>query len=324
MTSKKRLKGPGCVLSDEKQGDKATLSERLRQCEKWLLDPDKLARRKALDFLQTVDGSLKKDILIKALSYNGAALVEVIMQLEEIRDELDEGDYIRIADLLRVQKPEIRTAAVQVLSMADSDMINEILIEHLDEEKNPEVVSEIIDALWRMELRRKVNRSFKELIVLLDSGNQVIRDATIEHLKANGTLLSKRELVLIGDLLAHEDREIRLSAVKALDRINRPSKTSILLTWYIIKEEDEEVQRSMLAAMRDMRARGIEDVDQQLHCLAENPNFAPHREYIEAILDDTIPASIPPDAVRLKVNATREEIFELVPELPPDSVKLKS
>ncbi len=302
-------------------GTKRSLPELLRQCEKWLLGPDKLARKNAIDLLRTVDGPAKKDILIKALSYNGASIIDVIIQFSEIKDDLTVDDYLKVADLLRVPRPEIRAAAVQVLSLADSSLIADLLRNHLGEEEDKDVLSETVDALWRMTLRKKINRSFEDVIMLLESDSEAVRRATVEHLGENGKLLSENEIVLLGNLLSHEDRNIRAAAVEALYMIKRPRLTSHMFTWYIIDERDEDVQERMLDVMRGMRV--FDDVNQQLHVLANNPYFASHHKLIENILDDTIP-SIPPDAVTPKTSAEVEDIFELVSRNPPELIKKDS
>ncbi len=312
---------PGRKPPGDSEKPKRPLSEVLRQCEKWLIGPDKLARRKAIELLKNIEDPAKKGVLIKALSYNGASAIDVIVQLGEMKDSLDIDDYQKITDLLRVQRPEIRSAAVQVLSMADSPLITDILKNHLDEEKDPDVLSETADALWRMTLRKKINRSFEDVIMLLENDSEAVRRVTIEHLEENGRLLSENEIVLLGNLLSHEDKNIKLAAVEALYRIKRPRLTSHLFTWYLIEERDAEIQEMMLEVMRGMRV--LDDVNQQLHVLMGNPNFASHHKLIANILDDTIP-SIPPDAIVPKSSAEVEDIFELVSRSPPELQKKDS
>ncbi len=314
MAPKNPVKCTGVEPSkiDAAKTKKMQLSELLKHCEKQIMDPDKLSQRNALDLLRDVDGPKKKEILIKALSYNGATLMDAMFQLEEISEHLDLDDYLKVADLLRIANANIRKGAVQILSMAESGLITEILVEHLSEEKEPEILSEIVHALWDIELRKKVNRSFAELVELVGHEEQSIRDAVLQHIKENRDVLTENDILHIGNLLANENKDIRLTAVEALDGIKKPKLTYHLLTWYIIDEKDENVQESILDSLRYMRS--IDEVDQQLNCLKNNPRFAHHQKLIEDILDETIPSIPPPDAIRLSVRMNKilmDEEFSL-------------
>jgi len=305
MAPKHLRKGSEGILPNTSPA-KQSKKELLRKCERWIMDPDKLSRINAVRALASIKGPDKKEILIKALSYNGTTIMDVIFQLKEIKEDLDQEDYLKVADSLRIPDANVRMGAVHVLSMSDNQTIYDILEHQLYDDRDAEVMYEIVHALWEIELRKRTNRSFSDLVVLLGNPEQAIRYAVLERIKENGHLLTENDLVLIGANLENEERDIRISAVKALDCINRPDLTHHLLTWYILEERDEEVQKSMLEALRHMRS--IKDVDQQLHCLHDNPYFSSNKKLIEEILDDTLPG-IPPDAIRLRVKI-RDSILD--------------
>lgn len=289
MASKKLEKGPESKLQKDKT---RSPEEMLKKCERMLLAPDRMARPAAQRFLEGVEIPEKKGLLIKCLTHEDVEIRGwAVRQLNEIRDELDIDDFLNVTDYLRIKHPGIRVSAVQALGIANgiphSGLISELLIDHLTEEENGCVLTETVAALWQIEVRKTKNYSFTELVMLLEHENKAVRKATYREIKENKDRLTKNDINQIGNIISNEDKEIRLLIIKAVDVINKPTLTAHQLIWQLEEEKDSEVVLRIIDALRYMRK--VEEVNDTLYKLLDNIKFAEHWDYIEQIVEDTVP-----------------------------------
>jgi len=279
-----------------KKSGKKSSEEMLKRCERMLMDPDRMAWPTAQRFLEEMKVPEKKRLLIKCLTHEDVKVRGwAVKQLNELREEMDIDDFLDITDYLRIKHPGIRVSTVQALGLVNgtphSGLISELLMDHLGEEENGCVLKETVAALWNIEIRKTKNYSFTELVMLLENENDLVRETTLKQIKKNKGRFTDNDIKQIGNILSNEDSEIRYLVVEALDAINNPPLSAHGLIWQLEEEKDPKIVIRIIDALKYMR--NFDDVNNTLHSLLDNPRFSEHWEYIDDILEDTVPVDIP-------------------------------
>jgi|GEM_PF-6358801 len=285
--------------------------DHIRQFEDWLLGPDGEQRRNAVGFFEAAACPERKNVFIRALCYGDQEIKEwALGMLDKVSHEITDDDLLKIGDFLNIKRPDVRVCGVKALGIAAPEaFVREVLLTHLEIEKNEDVIDAAIGVLWSAEEKREKNRSFRELLMLLSEDNSAFRESTLRQIAKHRKILTGSDLRVIEAALHTESTGKQVSALEALRIINKPLETIPAVVSFLesVEKKDAEALRlavRLLGSFRDAKEVDEDPIDSFLHLLSLNPMIKEYgiAKMISNIVDDTLVEvpldTLPEDALR--------------------------
>jgi len=297
-------------------------SDKKERLEKWLLSPDQGKRIAAIDEIKTARCPEKKPILIKTLGHDDKDMRKLAVEiLGSMREEITLDDILDISVFLNSKKPSKRLDSVlgisRVLSEDYAPYVSSLLSAHLDREDDKKIIKTITLVLWSIEAVNRKNRSFKDLIDMLSSDNEDMRDATLNQIRRYREILTGSDINLITDMLDSNKPEIQVAAIHALKFIDKPVEIASRLMKFFddIEYRDESTIIAAIEALDSMRR--LSDIEEFMLFMRDSPDpkYDKYREEIDKSLRSTM-RIIPTDAITPKENIIEEIQFNLLQQDP--------
>ncbi len=290
-------------------------SAKKERLEKWILSPDPCRRMAAIEEIRGCPD--KKPILIKTIGHDDPDIRRLSTEiLEGIREEITLDDILDMAVFLNSENPAKRLDSVlavsRVLSEDYAHHVSSLLSAHLDREDNRNIIRTITVVLWSIEAVNRKNRSFKDLIDMLSSDNEDLRDATLGQIRRYREILTGDDICLITDMLDSKT-EVQIAAIHALKFIDKPVEIATHLMKFFddIEYRDESTIFAAIEALDSMRR--CSDIEDFMRFMRNSPDpkYDKYRDEIAKSLRSTM-RLIPADAIAPKENMLDEIQFNLL------------
>ena len=276
--------------------------------QKALMGPDSKERKGATNFFEVASNPKRINVFVAALCHDEPSIKKwAIKMLEKVSPELTDDNLLVIGSFLNMHEPNIRLASVKALSVighvgpVHAKFSNDVLISHLEVEKDNLVIDTTIELLWSAEAENRNNRCFEDLLKILAYDNSLLRQTTLSQVRKYRELIIYDDLKVLKKILDNEKPEKQLTALEAFRIIDKPHETSPLITSFLdggdIENKDGDVIISAFDVLIGMRR--APEVVEYLDKAGEDPRFQQFREEIENICEDTARLA-PKDSLKKK------------------------